>query len=165
MAVLGIDISARGGFLRESGRTTPKKDASFRNILDNSMGTNRSDKVPYGYLAKDGVITYNGVTFVCDYEKNAICLGDMSNPKQVLTVPLSGGGSLMVNRSNIGQLSKAIGMFSPEDINRILRAIALDAKCQQELHEIDEMEGNPDNFTPEDTDTETTGTEDPEEEK
>ena len=34
-------------------------------------------KVPYGYLAKDGVITYNGVAFICDEKTNAICLGDV----------------------------------------------------------------------------------------
>ncbi len=150
MAVLGIDSVPRGSALRASGRNTQKTDAAFRNILDNSMGTNRSE-VPYGYLAKDGVITYNGVVFVCDPEKNAICLGDMSNRKNVLTIPLSGGGSLMVNRSNLGDLSKAIGMFSPEDINRILRAITLDTKCQQELQKIDDLEGNPENFAPEET--------------
>ena len=150
MTELGIEKAAKGGFLRETGRNTPKKDAAFRNILENSMGANRSDKVPYGYLAKDGVINYNGVTFVCDDKKNAICLGDMSNPKEVISVPLSGGGSLMVNRNSIHGLSKAISMFSPEDINRILRAIAQDTKCQQELKKIDDIEGNPDNYAPED---------------
>lgn len=46
----------------------------------------------------------------------------------------------MVNRDNIGDLARAIGMFSPEDVNRILRAIKLDGKIQQMKHEIEEME-------------------------
>lgn len=46
----------------------------------------------------------------------------------------------MVNRDSIGDLAKAISMFSPEDINRILRAIKLDGKVQQMKHEIEEME-------------------------
>lgn len=94
--------------------------------------------VPYGYLAKDGLINYNGVTFVCDEQRNAICLGDMSNQKEVLTIPLEKGGCLKVNRENISELSKAISMFSPEDIRRILQAVATDTKCQQMQQEMEE---------------------------
>ncbi|MBD5528103.1 MAG: hypothetical protein HDR02_06770 [Lachnospiraceae bacterium] len=97
-------------------------------------------KVPYGYLAKDGVINYNGVVFTCDEKTNSICLGDMTDKKQVLNIPLSGGGHLKVNRKNLGQLSKAIGMFSPEDINLIMRAIHLDTKVQSVQKEVDDLE-------------------------
>lgn len=99
-------------------------------------------KVPYGYLAKDGVITYNGVTFVCDERTNSICLGNVDDKNQVITVKLSGGGHLKVNRDNIGDLSKAVGMFSPEDLNLIMRAIAQDAKIQSVKKEIDDMENS-----------------------
>ena len=81
------------------------------------------DKVPYGEMAENGVIEYNGVVFVCDYDHNRLTLGDTSNEKDCINIPLSGGGSLLVNRNNIDALSKAIGMFSPEDVNRILRAL------------------------------------------
>ncbi|MCM1263941.1 MAG: hypothetical protein NC313_14615 [Butyrivibrio sp.] len=97
------------------------------------------DSVPYGHLAKDGVIEYNGVIFVCDAKNNAIHLGDTSNPKDCIRVSLSKGGCLIFNRDNIGDLSKAIGMFSPEDVNLIMRAIAQDAKIQQMEKEIDDM--------------------------
>lgn len=97
-------------------------------------------KVPYGYLAQDGVITYNGVVFICDEKTNSICLGDMTDNKQVINIPLSGGGNLRVNRANIGQLSKAIGMFSPEDVNLILRAIHLDTKVQSVRNEVEDLE-------------------------
>ena len=98
------------------------------------------DKVPYGEMAEDGVIEYNGVVFVCDYEHNRITLGDTTNEKDCINIPLSGGGSLLVNRDNIGALSKAIGMFSPEDVNRILRALAQDKKIQEMKKELDDME-------------------------
>lgn len=94
--------------------------------------------VPYNHLAKDGIIEYNGVVFICDEKYKAIRLGDTSNPKNCLNIPLSGGGSLIVNRDNLGDLAKAIGMFSPEDVNLIMRAIAQDAKIQQMKHQIDE---------------------------
>lgn len=97
-----------------------------------------ADGVPYSYLAKDGIIDYKGIIFVCDTERKALCLGDMSDPKKCLNIPLSGGGSLIVNRDNLGDLAKAIGMFSPEDVNRILRAIAEDAKVQQMKQQIDD---------------------------
>lgn len=100
----------------------------------------QAPKVPYGYLAKNGVITYNGVTFVCDEKRNSICLGDMSNEKNVLNIPLSGGGQLKVNRDSLGALSKAIGMFSPEDVNLILRAIAQDTKVQSMQQELEDTE-------------------------
>ena len=93
---------------------------------------------PYENLAKDGVISYNGVEFVCDAQNNAICLGDVSDKANVLTIPLSGGGNLLVNRDNIDQLSDAISMFSPEDINRIMRAIADDKKAQEAQETIEE---------------------------
>ena len=98
--------------------------------------------MPYGYLAKDGVITYNGVVFVCDERTNSICLGDMSDSRQVINVTLSGGGHLRVNRANIGDLSKAIGMFSPEDVNLILRAIHQDTKVQSMQKEIEDLENS-----------------------
>lgn len=94
--------------------------------------------VPYGYLAKNGVIEYEGVVFVCDELHNEICLGDMTDEKNVLSIPLTEGGCLKVNRDNLADLSKAISMFSPEDIRRIMEAIATDVKCQQMQLEMDE---------------------------
>lgn len=97
-------------------------------------------KVPYGHLAKDGVIIYNGVCFVCDEKTNSICLGDMTDKKNVLNIPLSGGGHLKVNRNSLGLLSKAVGMFSPEDLNLIMRAIAQDTKVMSVQKEIEGMD-------------------------
>ena len=119
-------------------------------------------KVPYGHLAKDGVIEYNGVVFVCDEKTNSICLGNVEDKSQVITVTLSGGGHLKVNRKNIGDLAKAVGMFSPEDLNLIMRAIALDTKIQSMKKEIEDTEasvGNQISVGREGTGTEVSGTE------
>lgn len=103
---------------------------------------------PYSYLAdKNGIISYKGVTFVCDTETKSLCLGDMSNQKNVLNISLSGGGTLKVNRDNLGDLSKAISMFSPEDINLIMRAIAQDSKIQEMQIEIDDATNSLGNST------------------
>lgn len=88
------------------------------------------------------MITYNGVTFVCDEKTNSICLGNMDDKKNVLNIPLSGGGHLKVHRDNLGDLAKAIGMFSPEDVNRILRAIHQDTKIQSMEQELEDMENS-----------------------
>ncbi len=88
------------------------------------------------------MIEYNGVIFVCDEKTNSICLGDVSDPKQVINVALSGGGHLKLNRNNIGDLSKAAGMFSPRDLNLIMRAIAQDTKIQSMKKELDDMENS-----------------------
>ncbi|MFQ8981246.1 MAG: hypothetical protein ACLR6I_12585 [Waltera sp.] len=95
-------------------------------------------------MAEDGVIEYNGVTFVCDYEHNRLTLGDTTNKEDCINIPLSGGGSLLVNRDNIDALSKAIGMFRPEDVKRILEALAKDNKIQQMKKELDDMENGDD---------------------
>lgn len=111
--------------------------------IDNSKVAQKistGKKAPYSYLAKDGIIEYNGVAFVCDDANQALCLGDMSNPDNVLTIPLEKGGCLKVNRDNIGQLSSAISMFSPADIKRILTAIAQDKQCAKKINEIEDLE-------------------------
>ncbi len=106
---------------------------SLQDRIDNRF------KFPYSYLAQNGIIEYKGVTFVCDEKNKVLCLGDVtSDPNKVLTIPLSKGGALKVNRDNLGDLSKAISMFSPEDINLIMRAIAQDAKIQQMQNELEE---------------------------
>ena len=95
-------------------------------------------KAPYDYLAKDGVINYKGTVFVCDEKNNCLCLGDVSDKENVLTIPLSGGGCLKVNRDNLGDLANAIDMFSPEDINLIMRAIAQDNKARSMQKEMED---------------------------
>lgn len=92
----------------------------------------KGNRAPYSLMAdENGIVKYNGVEFRCDYENNRLCLGDVSNYKNCITVSLERGGCLVFNRENIDDLVKAIDMFSPEDINRIMRAIAKDAKLKQ----------------------------------
>ena len=125
------------GVLDENGVNALEKieETTRGEALSNRV--NGGKTVPYSHLAKDGVIEYNGVVFNCDYEKNRITLGDVSNPKNCLNIPLSEGGSLVVNVDNLGDLSDAIGMFSPEDVKRILQAIAQYNKTQEVQQEID----------------------------
>lgn len=143
MTISGIETGFRaaGTYARKDWMKNEDM-AKFKDTLLSTMGRDPDKKAPYSQLAKDGVIEYNGVVFVCDYEHNALCLGDVSNPKNVLYIPLANGGTLQVNRDNIGDLSRAIGMFSPEDVNRILRAISQDAQCQKYLLEIDEAKNS-----------------------
>lgn len=99
-------------------------------FMEKINGTYKSS-FPYGNLSEDGVISYNGVEFICNAEKNALCLGDMSDESNVLTILLEGGGSLMVNRNNLGQLADVISMFTSEDIKRIMCAKEDDDKAQE----------------------------------
>ena len=95
--------------------------------------------VPYGILAKDGVITYNGVTFLCDVKTNSINLGDCSVRGNCISIQLEEGGFLNVNRDNISELAKCMDMFSGEDKGRIIKAIRQDQFINQKNHDIDEM--------------------------
>ena len=122
-------------FQSERKAESLEKSSAFSKILGE-----KQQKCPYSHLAKDGLIEYNGVIFVCDYKRNSICLGDMSNPKHVLNISLPSGGNLKVNVDNFGDLSKAAGMFSPADLNAIMRAIAQYNHCTKKLNELDEEE-------------------------
>jgi len=117
------------------GQTEVIKGSRLRDHL-----AGEDNKAPYYHLSDNGIIDYNGVIFVCDTEHNQLHLGDTSNSKNCLTISLSGGGSLVVNRDNIDQLAKAISMFSPEDVNLIMRALNTDAKARQMLEEIEDEE-------------------------
>lgn len=109
-----------------------------RNYFMEKINGTYKPSFPYAGYADGDTINYNGVVFVCDSEKNAICLGDMSNRGNVLTIPLEHGGSLMVNRDSIGMLAGAMSMFSPEDANRIMRAISEDKKAQEIQKEVED---------------------------
>ncbi len=145
----------------------PEESGDFKNILSDSTGMKEEQeenkkskttadaipseiykkivlektesKAPYSQLAdENGLIHYNGVTYVCNYKKNELCLGDVSDPEKIITIPLSGGGCLKVNRENLDDLSSSIGMFSPEDIKRILHAISTDKKSKNKQMEIEQ---------------------------
>lgn len=87
---------------------------------------------------ESGMIEYNGVVFACNKRTNTLELGDCSNPANCIYVALEKGGSLLVNRDNIGELSKAISMFSPKDVESIMRALQKDRMAQNALSEIEE---------------------------
>ena len=65
------------------------------------------ETAPYSGLAENGMICYKGVMFTCDTENNRICLGDTTDLKKCINIPLAGGGSLLVNRDNLDELSRA----------------------------------------------------------
>lgn len=58
--------------------------------------------------------------------------------KKVLKIALPSGGSLHVNVDNIDTFSKAASMFTPEDLNAIMRAIHEYNHCTRKRMEIEE---------------------------
>lgn len=134
---------------RETAKAeTPSTTESFESLITADTKIEASEetkpsfligagKAPYMDLADaSGQITYNGVTFQCDSSKNALCLGDMSDESQILTIPLSGGGSLRVNVNSLDGLGRAIGMFTPRDQKRIMDALAIYAKVRNKQDEM-----------------------------
>lgn len=76
---------------------TPAPDAAgqMERLLADKEKTeafDRQSRIPYSEYMKDGAIVYNGVTF--QHGDGFLALGDVSNPANVLTIPLAGGGSL-----------------------------------------------------------------------
>ncbi len=140
MKIDSMDIGASGEMEQPDIKDTID-DMVAEEAIQKLLG--KGKRAPYSLMAdENGIVKYKGVEFRCDYENNRLCLGDVSNLKNCITVGLEGGGCLVFNRENIDDLVKAIDMFSPEDINRIMRAIAQDAKLRQvQLQIEDETSG------------------------
>ena len=127
MTIVRADQAMLNTSILEGMKRTDDGGMDFAKVI----GKEAKKNAPYSALAdENGVIEYNGVTFICDYEKNTLNLGDTSDKSKCLCIPLEKGGSLVVNRDNLGALQNAIGMFSAADIGRILRAIAQDTRAQ-----------------------------------
>lgn len=124
-----------------------KENSTGATESSKSFGSHLSEasdkKCPYSFLAKDGIINYNGVVFGCDYKQNAITLGNMYEKNKILKIYLPSGGALHVNVDNFDQLSKAASMFTPEDLNAIMRAIHEYNHCTRKRHEIEEEKSKP----------------------
>ena len=139
MGVLSVSSMQSPEPAKNMART--EKEAGFtRGTSFAAILSGEKQKCPYGHLAKDNMIEYNGVTFMCDYKSNSICLGDMSDTKKVLNISLPSGGNLKVNVDSIGGLSKAAGMFSPADLNAIMRAISTYNHYASKLNEMEDEE-------------------------
>ena len=131
---MAFEVAFENG-IRYDGRTGSE---SHKPRMDRMEKEFKLETAPYSGMAENGIIRYKGVVFTCDTENNRLCLGDTTDLKKCINIPLSGGGSLLVNRDNLGDLSRAIGMFSPEDVNRIMQAIAQDTKVQQMQKALDD---------------------------
>lgn len=109
-----------------------------RKIEDPFGLIHKETAAPYAsYADKNGEICYRGVRFKTS--GSWLCLGDVSNMKNVIRIPFGKGRGLMVNRNNITELGRAISMFSPEEQNLILRALQLDAKIREVQEEVEAM--------------------------
>ena len=123
-------------FLDHFQEATEKITSGDKILLDHR--DEDEQECEYFSMAQDGVISYKGAVFVCDYGRNELQLGDCSDRSKCLTIPLTNGGSLVVNRDNIIELKDAISMFSPEDQLLIMKAIIMDKRAQEVLREIEE---------------------------
>lgn len=123
-------------FLDHFQEATEKITSDSKVLLDH-LGEDEQE-CEYFSMAENGVISYKSAMFVCDYERNELQLGDCSNRSKCLTIPLTNGGNLVVNRDNIEELKDAITMFSPEDQLLIMKAIMMDKRAQEVLREIEE---------------------------
>ncbi len=68
MTISGVetDFRAAGRYARKDWMQN-EDVAAFKKELLSAMGRDQDKKAPYSHLAKDGIIDYNGVIFVCDY--------------------------------------------------------------------------------------------------
>lgn len=117
-------------------------DEKEKRVLSEKIEREETQKIKNRYFAnaKDGMVEYNGIVYVCNENTGALELGDCSNPDKCLRVSLSGGGSLMVNPDNFKELSKSIGMFTPEDQMRIIAALEMFKMANKKMEELEEEE-------------------------
>lgn len=121
-------------------KNTKRPDDSFADTIQLPNRDMSGGHAPYDYLAKDGEIDYNGVIFRLDTKQNQLHLGDTSDKSKCLNIQLSGGGYLIVNKDNLGQLSDVIGMFNAKDQFLILNALMMERKIKEVKGEIDEAD-------------------------
>lgn len=127
-------ISTTGDYTNETATSDTYSNWVYNNVIDISRQS------PYGAMANaNGIINYNGVTYVYNSTDKYLDLGDMTDQDQVLRIPLSTGDTLRVNRDNIDQVAKSISMFTPADQKRIMDAIYTDAKCRGKKLEAEEF--------------------------
>ena len=97
-----------------------------------------NNKNEYFAMAKDDMIIYQGIVFMCDRLTDTLTLGDVSDPDRCVRVGLTKGGSLLFNRDNAGSLMNALTMFSPDDQERIVKAIQIDNMAQKARKEVED---------------------------
>lgn len=89
-------------------------------------------------------VIHNGVLVVVEKDclrGNSITIGGSSNPDWI-HVSIS-EGTVHIDLNDIGSLMKCLDMFSPEDINLILRKITEVRQCKDAIQEIDQMKNTP----------------------
>ena len=121
-------------------KSAKRQDDSFADTIQLPNRDMSGGHAPYDYLAKDGEINYNGVIFQLDTKQNQLLLGDTSDKSKCLNIQLSGGGYLVVNKDNLGQLSDAISMFNAKDQFLILNALMMERKIKETKGEIEEAD-------------------------
>lgn len=120
--------------------STTMSSELYVNLMYNKV-IDETNQSPYGCMANaNGSVTFNDVTYQYHSDSKYLDLGDVSNEDNVLTIPLSGGDTLRVNRDNIDDLAKSIGMFTPQDQKRIMDAIRTDAKCKEKKQEVEDFQ-------------------------
>ena len=88
---------------------------------------------------KTGMATYNGVPITFDFQNSIMTVGDMSAGNDIIHVgKLSNGYAFSFNRDNIGDISKILDLFSPEDVNKIMEAITTDNIAKSMEQEIED---------------------------
>ncbi len=89
-------------------------------------------------------VFHNGVCVVVekDYLRgNSITVGGSSNPNWIHVD--TSVGTVHIDLNDIDSLMKCLDMFSPEDLNLILRKITEVRQCKDALQEIDQMRNTP----------------------
>lgn len=89
-------------------------------------------------------VFHNGVCVVVEKDSmrgNSITVGGSSNPNWIHVS--TSVGTVHIDLNDIDSLMKCLDMFSPEDLNLILRKITEVRQCKDAMQEIDEMRNTP----------------------
>lgn len=89
-------------------------------------------------------VFHNGVCVVVekDYMRgNSITVGGSANPNWIHVD--TSVGTVHIDLNDIESLMRCLDMFSPEDINLILRKITEVRQCKDALQEIDQLRNTP----------------------
>jgi len=89
----------------------------------------------------DKVVFHNGVCVQITKDAvmgNSITIGGSNNPKWIHVS--TSVGTVNIDLNDLDSLAKCVDMFSPEDLNAILREITKAKQAQDTMREIDDLE-------------------------
>lgn len=120
-AMTSTNTKKRNGVISSNQKTTSELVEEIESAKFGSIHS--IDDVIESAKRGNGIVEYNDVTITVNNDFKTISIGDVRRG-DVLTVPLTNGYRFSFNMNNLNDVRSCLSLFQPEDVRRILQAIA-----------------------------------------